>query len=344
MIQGAEDAVRTKQMALHSGETGWAAWAVAVTGGGLYALQSASADASWLTLRYAASAGLTAGAILALARIQRRNGRGERGPTPDPATLALAGVTALCLWAVAWWLMDWTNHLLTRRAGPLATPTPITALDDRLLSFDLGALTYELGVLSAVVLLPLAQGWMVWGLLQPEIEARTGPRRAVAIAGGAGGTLLALSAVQNVAPALPWGLASWPGYTLIALAASLLVALTRSPWPGIIAYAVYAYASLAWRADLLRQFGGLDYWDPKWLTAVVLGGLGAGVCLQVIRYRVERPSSAPPSRRRPFRWWDWLALALLAVALLVMAFRDVEGRRAGAGDAAAPVSLQPPHE
>ena len=87
-------------MALHWREAGGAAWAVAVMGGGLYALQSASADASWLTVRYAASAGLTAGMILALAGIRRRNTRSERRPTPDPATLALAGVTALCLWAV----------------------------------------------------------------------------------------------------------------------------------------------------------------------------------------------------------------------------------------------------
>ncbi len=331
-------------MALHSGKVSWATWVVAAGGGGLYALQSASAGASWLTPRYVASAGLTAGAILALACIRRRGARIERGPDPDPATLALAGVTALCLWAIVWWLMDWTNYILNRHAGLLATPTPITALDDRLLSLDLSALTYELGILFGVVLLPLVQGWLVWGLLQPEIEARTGTLRAAAIAGWAGGALMALSAVQNVAPAMPWGLASWPGYTLIALIGSLLVALTRSAWPGIVAYATYAYASFAWRADLLRQFVGLDYWDPKWLTVVVLGGLGAGVCLQVIRYRAERPPTAPPGDRRPFRWWDWLALALLAATVLVMAFRDVDARRAGKGDAAAPVVLQSPQE
>ena len=331
-------------MALHSGEVSWATWVVALAGGGLYALQSASAGASWLTPRYVAGAGLTAGAILALACIRRRGARIGRDLAPDPATLALAGVTALCLWAIAWWLMDWTNYILNRHAGLLATPTPITALDDRLLSLDLSALTYELGILFGVVLLPLAQGWLVWGLLQPEIEARTGVLRAVAITGGAGGALMALSAVQNVAPAMPWGLASWPGYTLITLAASLLVALTRSAWPGIVAYATYAYASFAWRADLWRQFGGLADGDPTGLTVIVRGGLGAGVCLQVIRYRAEHPPATPPGSRRPLHWRDWLALALLAATVLVMAFRDVDARRAEKGDAAAPVMLQSPQE
>jgi len=321
-----------------------AAWAVALLGGGLYALQAAGADSSGLTLRYAASGLLTAAAGLAVPRWRQRDTCAARAPLPDPATLALAGVTALCVWAAAWWLMDWTNYILNRQAGPLALPAPITALDAHLLGLDLGPLSYELGLLWAVVLLPLAQGWLLWGLFQPEIEARTGPRRAVVIAGVAGGSLLALSAVQNVAPAMPWGLASWPGYTLIALVAALLVALTRSPWPGVVAYAVYAYASFAWRADLLREFGGLDYWHPKWLTVVVAGTLGAAVCLQVIRFRAEHSPAQPPGNGRTVRAGEWLLLALLAVAVLVMAARDVDARRANAQATAPPVALQTPQD
>ncbi len=360
-----------------------AAWAVALLGGGLYALQAASASCGGLTLRYAASGLLTAAAGLAVAR-WRRDAHAARAPAPDAATLALAGVTALCLWAAAWWLMDWTDHMLNHQAGQLALPTPITALEDRLLGLDLGQLSYELGILWAVVLLPLAQGWLLWGLLQPEITARTGTRRAVVIAGAAGGALMALSAVQNVAPAMPWGLASWPGYTLIALVAALLVALTRSPWPGVTACAVYAYASFAWRADLLREFGGLDYWHPKWLTVVVAGALGAGVCLQVIRFRADGRSAPhppapsptlrggkgshsatlppsplvgegpgmggidtqtsraaqPPGKGRTARAGNWLPLALLALAVLVMAVRDVDARRTDAP----PVALQTAQE
>lgn len=325
--------------------TGLAAWAVALLGGGLYALQAAGASYGGLTLRYAASALLTAAAGLAVARWRQRDGRAPRASPPDPATLVLAGVAALSLWAVAWWLMDGANHLLNRQAGPLALPTPITALEDRLLGLDLGPLSYELGILWAVVALPLAQGWLLWGLFQPEIEARAGSRWAVVIAALAGGALMPLSAVQNVAPAMPWGLASWPGYTLIALVAALLVALTRSPWPGIVACAVYAYASFAWRADLLREFGGLSYWDPKWLTVVVAGALGAGVCLQVIRFRAERSRSQPPGRERAARGGAWLPLALLALAALVMAARDVDARRANAQKSAPQVALlQTPQE
>ena len=321
-----------------------AAWAVALAGSGLYALQSASADSGGLTLRYAASGVLTAAVGLAVARLRRHDTRAARTPAPDPATLALAGVTALCLWAAAWWLMDWTNYILNRQAGQLALPTPISDVEDWLLGLDLGPLSYELGILGAVVLLPLAQGWLLWGLFQPEIEARTGPRRAVVIAGVAGGSLMALSAVQNVAPAMPWGLASWPGYTLIALVAALLGALTRSPWPGVTAYAVYAYASFAWRADLLREFGGLDYWDPKWLTVVVVGALGAGVCLQVIRFRAGHPPARLPGDGRTVRAGDWLPLALLALAVLVLAACDVDARRANAQANAPPVALQTPQE
>ncbi len=353
-----------------------AAWAVALLGGGLYALQAAGANYGGLTLRYAASGLLTAAAGLAVARWRRRDARAARAPLPDPATLALAGVTALCLWAAAWWLMDWANYILNRQAGPLALPAPITDLDDRLLGLDLGPLSYELGILWAVALLPLAQGWLLWGLFQPEIEARLGPRRAVVFAGVAGGALMTLSAVQNVAPAMPWGLASWPGYTLIALVAALLVALTRSPWPGVIACAVYAYASFAWRADLLREFGGLDYWDPKWLTVVVAGALGAAVCLQVIRFRADgrnaphpsSPSSTlrdgkgsqprtlppsplvgiaaqPPEGMRTGRAGNWLPLALLALAVLLMAARDIDARRANAQESAPQVALlQTPQE
>ena len=75
-----------------------AAWAVALLGGGLYALQAAGANYGGLTLRYAASGLLTAAAGLAVARWRRRDARAARAPLPDPATLALAGVTALCLW------------------------------------------------------------------------------------------------------------------------------------------------------------------------------------------------------------------------------------------------------
>lgn len=325
--------------------TSLAAWAVALLGGGLYALQAAGANSGGLTLRYAASGLLTAAAGLAVARWRRRDARAPRAPLPDPATLVLAGMTALSLWAAAWWLMDGTNHILSRQAGSLAQPAPITALDDRLLGLDLDPLSYELGILWAVVVLPLAQGWLLWELFQPEMAARTGPHRAVVIAAVAGGALMTLSAVQNVAPAMPWGLASWPGYTLIALIAALLVALTRSPWPGVVAYAVYAYASFAWRADLLREFGGLDYWHPKWLTVVVAGALGAGVCVQVIRFRAEHPPAQPPEGARTGRAGSWLPLALLALAALTMAARDVDARRANAQENAPQVALlQTPQE
>jgi hypothetical protein len=297
-------------------------WALALTGAFLYACQSALARSDSLTARYGLTVLLTAGATWWA-------GRGipsqRRAPFPDPTILTLAALAALSLWAALWWLMDATDHVLQDVVGPLGWPRAIVALDDRLLGLNLTPISYELSVLFSVVLIPLAQGWLLWGWVQPLLTVYLGPRRALLAVGGLGGALLTLSATQNVAPALPAGLAALPGYTLLALFAALTTYLSGSPWTGVVVHSSFAYASLAWQDDLFRAFVGKGYFSPSWLTVIVLGTLGATICLQLMRFRGERPLP-PPSAGRPLRRADgWPALVLI-IAVTALIARDVSAR------------------
>lgn len=298
------------------------AWAVALTGAGLFAWQSALAGSDGLTLRYGVTVLATAGAAWWAGRASSAP---RRAAWPEPMTLALAALVALSLWAVAWWAMDGTNYVLERWVGPLAWPRSVTILGDRILGVRLAPLTYELSVIFAVILLPMAQGWLLWGRLLPALTARLGARRAIPLTAVLGGALLTLSAVQGVAPALPWGVAALPGYALLALAAALATCLSGSPWTGTVVHGSFAYASLAWQDDLFRAFAGVNHLDLRWLTVVVLGTLGAVLLLQIIRFRSESRAGAASAGGR-FPWADWWPLALLAVAVLILTMRDVRIR------------------
>ena len=82
------------------------------------------------------------------------------------------------MWAPAWWLMDATNYVLDNHVGVLALPTPITRLLDRLLGVNLNASSYELGIRSRWCCSPLAESWLLWGLLPAGVAALVGRRRA----------------------------------------------------------------------------------------------------------------------------------------------------------------------
>ncbi len=313
--------------------TNAALWAVSLVAIGLFAAQTALADNDRLTLRYLLNAGVIAGAALLVMIITRRGVRAVHGPAPEPISLVLAGAAALCLWAPAWWLMDALNYVLDRHVGLLNLPEPITGLQDRLLGVTLHSASYELGIAFAVVLLPLAAAWLLWGLVQPELDALIGRRWAAIAAGLAGGAFFALTSVQNVAPSLPWGTASVPGYVVIGLVAAWVVYLTGSPWAGFTAFATFAYASFAWRDDLFRQFAGKDYWDPAWLTVLLLGTYGAAICLQAIRYRVERPPE--PDRLRKHPAVVWLAAIILLTGVIILIALDGDARHPGERTASA---------
>jgi len=104
------------------------------------------------------------------------------------------GLTLRYAVSVAWWLMDGTNYVLEREVGLLARPVPITALADHLLGINLNPVTYELGIVFAVVLLPLAQSWLLWGQVWREVATLSGYKHGVWITGVAGGVMMALSA------------------------------------------------------------------------------------------------------------------------------------------------------
>lgn len=302
-----------------------ALWGVAILGGGLLAAQTALADSGLLTVRYVLNALAMGGAILVVIRIGSRSWRDVPGPLPEPVSLILAGLVVLCLWAPSWWLMDWTNSRLERAAGALDRPPPLTDLGDALLGLDLHPVSYELEILFAVVILPLVGAWLVWGLLLPELAGWIGSTRAAWIAGGLAGLWWTLIAVQNVAPALPWGLAALGGYVLIGIAAAWAVTLTGSPWAGFSVWGTFAYATFAWRDDLFREFAGKGYLDPAWLTVIVLGLLGAGVLLQVLRFRVSRLPEPDRAVFRPGIGW-WLAWVVIGVALVVLVALDIAAR------------------
>lgn len=295
-----------------------ALWSTAILSAGLYVVQTVLANADALTARYAITLLAVAGAAWVLTRRPQT-------AAPEPISLALAGVVALCLWAPAWWLMDWTNSRLERAFGMLDRAASITVLDDPLIVVDLHAASYELEILFAVVLLPLALAWLIGGALLPELARGFGRWRAMWLAGAVGGVLMTLSAVQNVAPALPWGLASLGGYLLIGIAASLVMTLTGSAWAGFSLWGTFAYASFAWRDDLFREFTGKGYLDPAWLTVIVLGVFGAVVVLNVIRFRVPRPAEPPRHAFDPVIG-IWLPLVLALASVVVMAALDILAR------------------
>jgi len=295
-----------------------AAWLAALTGAALLAGQTALVGTGALTARFALALIVTSGAAL-LARA----GRSDREPAPDPVALVLAGLAGLGLFAVAWWAMDLADHLLRQTAGLLPLPALLSRDADRLLGLELRPISYETAVLSAVVLIPLAQSWLLWGALRQDCVARAGLARGAWAAGIAGGCVLALSAPQQVEPALPYGLAALPGYALVGSAAAWASALSRSFWAGFAVQGVFAYASLALRDDLLRAVSGKSYVDLAWLSLIVLGVFGAGVALQVIRVRAETApggtlaaSPARPARPRA-------ALALLLAAVIALAAIDL---------------------
>lgn len=332
---------------------GAALWGVAVLGAGLFAVQTAFADSHLLTLRYLINVLATGGAALIIMRRTRRTWRDVNGPAPEPISLALVAVVVLCLWAAAWWLMGVLDKGLSEAVGSHPIPHLLGQLSDALAGISLQAAAYKLQIAFAVVLVPLVQSWLLWGLLQPELNARLGGRRAVWIGGGLAGVLMALTAVQNVAvgipaglvpsagqillvldvsPEMPWGAVSLGGYLLVGLVAALAVALTRSPWAGFVAQGTFAYANFALRDDLSRHFRSKSLLNIEWLTLIIAGVLGAVIFVQVIRFRNLHPQAAqeepvPPQKNvSPFAAADWLPLVLILAALGAMIVLDVRAR------------------
>jgi hypothetical protein len=303
---------------------GLVVWGVAGLAASLFIIQTALAHSDVLTVRFVLTLGATSLVALGLMGLKRRPVREVNGPAPEPISLILAGLAALGLWVVAWWLMDMADYGLNHAIGSLASPKPITAFSDSLLGLDLQLAAYELEILFAVVLLPLVQAWLLWGLLQPELGGLFGRWRAAWITGIISGAFMALTAVQNVAPALPWGLASLDGYVVIGCVAALAVYLTGSPWTGFAAWGTFAYASFAWRDDLFREFAGKQYWDVSWLTLILVGVLVAVVAFQAIRFRNPRP--AEPERATPRRAIRVGLLLLLLTAVVGMAVVDFHAR------------------
>lgn len=304
-----------------SGAAARAARIAALSGTVLLIAQTALVESGALTLRFVAAWAVTMSA--ALLALRRRNS--GRDLPPDPVALALSGLAGLSLLPVAWWAMDLTDHLLRRSVGLLPLPALLSRDADRLLSLDLRSASYEAMVLFAVALIPLAQSSLLWGSLRRALSASLGLRRGVWTAAILGGCVLALSAPQQVEPALPSGLAALPGYLLVGVVAAWVAALARSWWAGFAAYATFAYASLALRDDLLRAFGGKSYIDPAWLSAILLGVFGVAVALQIIRYRAESSGEAPGVDSERGRL-PAAAAGLVLAAVVALAVIDVARR------------------
>lgn len=297
-------------------------WAV-VCGVALLAVQTALAGSDALTLRSVLVLLATGGAAAIVWRATPRAAR-LRSPAPDPANLILSGVAGLGIWTVAWWTMDLADHVLRQSAGLLPLPQILSRAPDRLLGLDLRPASYELAVLFAVVLIPLAQSVLLWGLVRREFVAAWGWRRGAWLAGVLGGGVLALSAPQQLEPALPGGLAALPGYLLVGVVASWAAVLSRSFWAGFAAHGTFAYASLALRDDLLRALAGRGYLDPQWLSAVVLGGFVTLAMLRIMHLRGERNALLTGAGRplRPVAAWVILIAALVALAAIDLARRS----------------------
>lgn len=303
-----------------NGQGGAVSGATVACGAVLLAAQTALADSDALALRFAATFIVTLGAALLASRALRSG----RDPSPDPTALVLSALAGLSIFAAAWWGMDLADHLLRQADGALPAPRLLSRSADRLLGADLRAASYEIAVLAGVVLIPWAQSWLLWGSLRRALAERLGVARGAWLAGLIGGCVLALSAPQQVEPSLPSGFASLPGYVLVGVVAAWAATLSRSYWAGFAAHGAFAYASLALRDDLVRVMVGRGYLDPAWLTALLLGGFGAAVMLQVIRFRAE--PHPPRSDRQSGGRGVWIAIAVLAAAVLALAAIDLARR------------------
>ncbi|MBI5960015.1 MAG: hypothetical protein HY866_14845 [Chloroflexi bacterium] len=147
-------------------------WITALTAALLYSVQTALADSDLLTVRYVINILILGGVLLIVMRRTRRGWRAINGPAPDPISLILAGGAMLCLWAAAWWIMSVADRGLTEVSGPHPTPRLLSELSDSLLGIDLQSTVYELQIVAAVVLVPLIQAALLWGLLFPELLRR----------------------------------------------------------------------------------------------------------------------------------------------------------------------------
>ncbi len=294
-------------------------WAIAFSATIAFAAQTALAETRLWVARYV----LTALLLLA-ATFWAQRGHPLRGYLPEPTVLALSGLAGLSVWAPAWWLMDMANYALERSVGVLRLPLPVLDVREHWFGVNMQPLAYELGVLFAVLIVPLLSAWLLWGLAQPALEANLGRKRALWLGGAVGGVFWTLIAPQSIAPAIPWGLAALPGYLLIGWVAVLMATLSGSAWAGFAAQFAFAYATFAWRDDLFRAFAGKSYTDPAWLTVLVLGAFGVFFLAQVIRARTQRPPEPTHTYYSDARaWW---ALALLLSAVIALTALDVQQR------------------
>ncbi|HEX3053518.1 MAG TPA: hypothetical protein VHP83_22860 [Aggregatilineaceae bacterium] len=305
--------------------TGIALWVAAGLAVALFIEQTVLADSDLLTLRYVANFVQIAAVSIGVMYLKRLAVHDINGPLPDPIMLVISGLAALCLWAFGLWLMDGFNHVLEESAGLLSMPESMLALSDSILGLDTQSAVYELHILFAVVLIPLVQSWLLFGLVQPDLAASVGRRRAMWITGLVAGLFLTLTAIQNVRPALQSGLGSFGGYLLIAYAAALTVYLSGSPWTGFAVLTTFNYATLRWSDDLFHEFLGKGYLDVSWLTVIVFGSLGAVIMLQVLRFQIVRPSE-PAQSRGGLLVRVGLPLLILAAALLILILVDLQAR------------------
>lgn len=305
-------------------------WALALGALVVFAAQTALADSDVVTVRYAIACGVL---VLAAAFGTHAGGRSWRAVAAAPAepvVLLLCALAGLSVWLVAWWAMDLTNYALDELAGNQPLPQALIAMQDSLLGWDIQAAAYELQIAFGVVLIPLAQAWLLGGVAQPALAGLVGRWRAAWIVGLAGGGVIALTAVQRIAFALPWGLASLPGYVLVSVVAAMCVYLTGSAWSGFAVLGTFAYASFTWWdarwfQDLFAFARFVDYFGLTWLTVLLLGGFGTVAVLQIVRYRVPRPADPPRARNASLREVAG-PLILLLVGVIVLAALDIQAR------------------
>ncbi|NDJ77855.1 MAG: hypothetical protein GYB65_16515 [Chloroflexi bacterium] len=343
----------TTPVAAQLRHVGLALWGAAIAAVGVFLAQTALAESESLTPRLLLMVGATVIAALGVMGLAHIPYRQVLGAAPEPVSLMLAGLAGLGAWAGSRWVTAVLDRGLADAAGELDMPTTLAGLSDSVLGIDTQSAAYEVFVLLGVVVIPLAQAWLLWGLVQPAVTRVWGRWRAAWVTGVVAGVVLTLMAVQNVTlqtptglgviggrigvldiivPALPWGLAALGGYLVIGWIAALCVALADSPWAGFTAHSTYAYASFALRDELAEELGGKRLLDVAWLTVLLLTGFATLVVLQVLRYRNERSEggdavendSAPDS----ISWVVWIGLpfALLLAGVVALVVVDLQAR------------------
>jgi hypothetical protein len=225
------------------------------------------------------------------------------GQLPPVSILLLSTALGVSIWPLGRWLSENAGKFLFDHVGYYFPP--FVTIDP-----------WGLQIGYQVVLLPLAIGLVVFGAMRVYLTGAPFLRSLLVM-------LLLFGLLGAVTSSQ--GLASFPGYAVLGLAAGFVALRMRSLWPAVAMTGAYAYAELAFFDQLFMEMQDLSYSDTKWLLLVLFSGFVSIVLLQVIRFR----SAAPPPGNSDddlMTLMGWLVAGLVVLVFAVYVASEFDQR------------------